>query len=103
MKQPSLDLEPEVVKPRCQVPPPGWWCSRTAGHAGPCAARPISTRVEPAPCAWSGCVAQATKDSYCPAHQPTAIVARIRGILNRRLTDLPETLIILHSDIDSTL
>ncbi len=24
---------------RCQVPPPGWWCSRSAGHDGPCAAR----------------------------------------------------------------
>lgn len=22
------------------VPPPGWWCSRTPGHEGPCAARP---------------------------------------------------------------
>lgn len=24
----------------CEVPPEGWWCSRTAGHDGPCAARP---------------------------------------------------------------
>lgn len=23
----------------CQVPPPGWFCSRTPGHSGPCAAR----------------------------------------------------------------
>lgn len=23
----------------CQLPPPGWWCSRDAGHDGPCAAR----------------------------------------------------------------
>lgn len=24
----------------CEVPPPGWWCSRDAGHDGPCAAHP---------------------------------------------------------------
>lgn len=23
----------------CSLPPPGWWCSRAAGHEGPCAAR----------------------------------------------------------------
>lgn len=23
----------------CTVPPTGWWCSRTAGHDGPCATR----------------------------------------------------------------
>ena len=23
----------------CTVPPSGWWCSRKAGHPGPCAAR----------------------------------------------------------------
>lgn len=23
----------------CRVPPEGWWCSRGAGHDGPCAAR----------------------------------------------------------------
>lgn len=22
----------------CQLPPPGWWCSREPGHDGPCAA-----------------------------------------------------------------
>lgn len=27
---------------RCVVPPPGWWCSREAGHDGPCAARPTT-------------------------------------------------------------
>lgn len=25
---------------RCERPPEGWWCSRPAGHEGPCAARP---------------------------------------------------------------
>jgi hypothetical protein len=23
----------------CELPPPGWWCSREPGHEGPCAAR----------------------------------------------------------------
>lgn len=23
----------------CEKPPAGWWCSRSKGHAGPCAAR----------------------------------------------------------------
>jgi len=23
----------------CPIPPPGWWCSRSPGHEGPCAAR----------------------------------------------------------------
>lgn len=27
---------------KCLVPPAGWWCSRDAGHEGPCAARPIA-------------------------------------------------------------
>lgn len=26
--------------PRCRVPPPGWYCTRTPGHSGPCAALP---------------------------------------------------------------
>jgi hypothetical protein len=26
----------------CKRPPPGWSCSRAAGHAGPCAAHPDS-------------------------------------------------------------
>lgn len=25
----------------CTLPPEGWWCSRTPGHEGPCAARPM--------------------------------------------------------------
>lgn len=28
---------------QCQLPHPGWWCSRGAGHEGPCAARPSGT------------------------------------------------------------
>jgi hypothetical protein len=26
----------------CKIPPQGWWCSREAGHEGPCAARPVN-------------------------------------------------------------
>jgi hypothetical protein len=29
----------------CTQPPPGWWCSRSKDHEGPCAAR----RLEPLP------------------------------------------------------
>lgn len=28
-----------TAKPCCTIPPIGWWCSRDAGHEGPCAAR----------------------------------------------------------------
>ena len=28
----------EGMGPRCQMAPPGWYCSRPAGHTGPCAA-----------------------------------------------------------------
>ena len=30
----------------CAVPPKGWWCSRAAGHEGPCAARPTKGAIE---------------------------------------------------------
>lgn len=26
----------------CNIPPPGWWCSRGKGHEGPCAARALT-------------------------------------------------------------
>lgn len=29
------------VAHRCERAPRGWWCSREAGHDGPCAARPV--------------------------------------------------------------
>lgn len=31
--------------PHCSRPPAGWWCSRTADHDGPCAARPFEAHV----------------------------------------------------------
>ncbi len=31
---------------RCALPPPGWECSREAGHDGPCAARRKDPRAE---------------------------------------------------------
>jgi hypothetical protein len=33
------DVEKETTPNVCKVPPPGWSCSRVAGHEGPCAAR----------------------------------------------------------------
>lgn len=32
----------EAERGQCAVPPKGWWCSRPAGHEGPCAARPVT-------------------------------------------------------------
>lgn len=29
---------------RCEMPPPGWYCTRSSGHDGPCAAWPIASR-----------------------------------------------------------
>lgn len=37
---------------QCAIPPEGWWCSREAGHEGPCAARPTQQHDEPSPVAW---------------------------------------------------
>ena len=31
----------------CNVPPPGWHCTRSEGHSGPCAAIPISEHDQP--------------------------------------------------------
>lgn len=28
-----------MTKPTCDIPPPGWYCTRERGHEGPCAAR----------------------------------------------------------------
>lgn len=41
----------------CEVPPDGWWCSREAGHAGPCAARAIG---------------EGTTKAWCAAHPASA-------------------------------
>jgi hypothetical protein len=32
---------PASIPNACSIPPEGWWCSREAGHEGPCAAREI--------------------------------------------------------------
>lgn len=32
---------PTRIASACTIPPKGWWCSREAGHEGPCAARPV--------------------------------------------------------------
>jgi hypothetical protein len=43
---PALNLDHPV---HCTVPPNGWWCSREAGHDGPCAARPVAADLRTAP------------------------------------------------------
>lgn len=32
---------------RCEVPPQGWYCTRKAGHDGPCAALPYDYKQNP--------------------------------------------------------
>ena len=32
-------LDGPPMPQQCDKPPAGWWCSRAAGHSGPCAAR----------------------------------------------------------------
>ena len=37
--QRAATIEAAELQPiNCDVPPPGWWCSRDKGHDGPCAA-----------------------------------------------------------------
>lgn len=31
----------------CKLPPPGWFCTRAAGHAGPCAAYETAVPADP--------------------------------------------------------
>jgi hypothetical protein len=46
-------LEALQSTPRgCLVPPKGWWCSREAGHDGPCAARPTAELAAKALAVW---------------------------------------------------
>ena len=33
----------------CRIPPPGWTCSREAGHPGPCAASPVAQQAAISP------------------------------------------------------
>lgn len=34
-----------VIEENCKLAPAGWYCSRLAGHIGPCAARQVSPRT----------------------------------------------------------
>lgn len=34
-----------LTRPRCELPPAGWVCSRMRGHDGPCAARPLRSTL----------------------------------------------------------
>lgn len=66
---------------QCPLPPTGWWCSRGAGHGGPCAARPIRTassvgRICP-DCGRTAGLYQAAEDDEqtwrCPGDGPFTI------------------------------
>lgn len=35
----GMQSERAAVDQGCATPPVGWWCSRSPGHEGPCAAR----------------------------------------------------------------
>ena len=36
------DSTAAIGRVECNVPPPGWYCTRMAGHSGPCAAWPCA-------------------------------------------------------------
>lgn len=40
-------VQKNFQKPVCDVPPPGWYCTREAGHEGPCAALPHDASLIP--------------------------------------------------------
>lgn len=41
-------LKPKVAfRAQCPIPPPGWSCTRTPGHDGPCAAVPDAPTLNP--------------------------------------------------------
>lgn len=42
-------LVAEVRSVTCQLPPPGWYCTREPGHEGPCAAHPEEEVVDVEP------------------------------------------------------
>jgi len=39
----SGDEQGPTGEARCEVAPPGWYCTRAASHDGPCAAWPTRT------------------------------------------------------------
>lgn len=48
--------QPAPERPTCEVPPPGWYCTRAKGHEGPCAAwlRDEADHGKPTSCANCG-------------------------------------------------
>lgn len=40
-RQIVIVVPPNAIN-KCTIPPPGWYCTRKAGHDGPCAAVPIN-------------------------------------------------------------
>lgn len=56
---------------RCTVPPTGWWCSREAGHTGPCAARPTLDEGSPA---WDVAVDALVAELHAPEDYAQRVV-----------------------------
>jgi len=50
----------------CQLPPKGWWCSREAGHEGPCAARTDENKALDLVVYHVGCPAWDSRDWSLP-------------------------------------
>jgi hypothetical protein len=48
-----FDQSMDAMKP-CSIPSEGWYCTRKAGHEGPCAAKPLSTYVPQGRCCDNG-------------------------------------------------
>lgn len=42
----TSDIEGDSELSKCDVPPPGWYCTRVAGHDGPCAAIEKNAEVQ---------------------------------------------------------
>jgi hypothetical protein len=63
---------------RCQLPPPGWRCTRVGGHRGPCAAVEDGTPMpaQGTACNDAGCEGTASGDTAC-----CVACERIEGVL----------------------
>ena len=67
----------------CQIPPPGWYCTREEGHTGPCAAH--LRQLDTIECA--GCAFSRDTGGYDTCLSHTADIERLRravfALLNR--------------------
>lgn len=71
-----LDLIPDASP--CTIPPPGWRCTRAAGHEGPCAAVPVVTPPPADGASLTGPLAGAQLTRDCP--RPLAVQVSTRQL-----------------------